>query len=257
MITFPLALAAVTAGLVGGVHCIGMCGGISTLLSHTVERENASSGNKIILIRRGERDDSHHGDIVVNKIRHQVFLHGGRLLTYMLIGMFFGGLGAAGMQFTPYFPIQKFLFIAGNFALVLLGLRILGFTPKLAIFRKISSSMQRVIYAVMPVIEHGKRHPFLMGMSWGCLPCGLIYAIAPFALFSGDAASGAVVMLLFGIAALPHLILTQSAFRRLSPGRFGRYIQTISASCLILIGLFGLWYFDMENMLGFLCVTPV
>jgi sulfite exporter TauE/SafE len=33
MLTLPLILAAVTAGIAGGVHCVGMCGGISSMLS--------------------------------------------------------------------------------------------------------------------------------------------------------------------------------------------------------------------------------
>src|SRR5450830_1194436 len=32
MLTLPLALAAITAGVAGGVHCIGMCGRISTYM---------------------------------------------------------------------------------------------------------------------------------------------------------------------------------------------------------------------------------
>lgn len=256
MITLPLALAAVTAGLVGGVHCIGMCGGISTLLSQTPGQKDAQK-KKVVEIKQVRRDDVVQGNAFLGDIHHQLFLHGGRLLTYMLIGMFFGGLGAAGMQFKPYFPVQKILFVAGNITLILLGLRILGFTPNLSVFRKMSAALQRMVYSVMPVIERGKRHPFLMGMSWGCLPCGLLYAVAPLALFSGDVISGAVVMLLFGVAALPHLLLTQSALQGLNRGRFARYFQTLAASCLILIGLFGLWYFDMKDMPGFLCVTPV
>jgi sulfite exporter TauE/SafE len=255
MITLPLALAALTAGLVGGVHCIGMCGGISTLLSQAPEQKTTLA-KSVIVIRAVEQKKAAQENISVSNIRHELFLHGGRLLTYMLIGMFFGSIGAAGMQFKPYFPVQSVLFVAGNLALVLLGLRILGLTPNLSIVRKISGAMQRAIYSLMPAIERGKRHPFLLGMSWGCLPCGLLYAVVPFAFFSGNAVSGAVVMLLFGVAALPHLLLTQSALRHLNRGRFARHIQTIAASCLILIGLFGLWYFDMKNMPGFLCVTP-
>ena len=33
MLTPPLVLAVLSAGLLGGVHCIGMCGGISSMLA--------------------------------------------------------------------------------------------------------------------------------------------------------------------------------------------------------------------------------
>lgn len=254
MITLPLALAAVTAGLVGGVHCVGMCGGISTLLSHPIKRNILKKHTKVILLN-SDSNAPHENGLFRSDFRHQILLQSGRLATYMLIGMLFGGLGTVGMQFKPFLPIQKILFILGNLALILLGLRLLGISLTAFFFNKLSGSVQKFVYSLMPVMQYGQRHPFLMGMSWGCLPCGLLYAVAPFALLAGDPLSGAILMLLFGLAALPHLLLTQTLVRRFNQGHFTQYLTKASAFTLILIGLLGLWYFDMENMPGFLCVT--
>jgi sulfite exporter TauE/SafE len=254
MITLPLALAVMTAGLVGGVHCVGMCGGISTLLSHAPERAIPNSNKKIIAIHNGSKPLAANADSTEN-YRYQILLQSGRLMTYMLIGMLFGGIGAAGMQFKPYLPMQKILFVVGNLALVLLGLHLLGLKFTALLLKKISGPILQFGHSFMPAVTYGRRHPFLMGMSWGCLPCGLLYGVAPFALLSGDALSGAILMLLFGLTALPHLLFTQILIRRGNSGRFTTYIKAASACCLILIGLFGLWYFDMKNMPSFLCVT--
>ncbi|MBC7404437.1 MAG: sulfite exporter TauE/SafE family protein [Cytophaga sp.] len=254
MITLPLAIAAVTAGLIGGVHCVGMCGGISSLLSQAPTRATPQKNSKFIAIKSQPEAPLEDG-FNIKKYRHQIVLQSGRLLTYMIIGALFGALGTLGLQFKPYFPVQKILFIAGNLALVLLGVRLLGLLPSIPLVRKISSSIQQLVYSFMPAIEYGKRHPFLMGMSWGCLPCGLLWGIAPFALLTGDALSGAIIMLLFGLAALPHLLLAQHLIRRASQGRYTQYLGKAAACILILIGIFGLWYFDMENMPDFLCVT--
>jgi hypothetical protein len=256
MITLPLALAAMTSGLVGGVHCVGMCGGISTLLSQLPERQIMNGNNKVIAIQTASTFPV-VGAASKGTCRHQILLQSGRLLTYMLIGMLFGGLGAAGMQFKPYLPVQKILFVIGNSALVLLGLHLLGLTFAASLFKKISGPILQFGHSLMPAIEYGRRHPFLMGMSWGCLPCGLLYGVAPFALLSGDAFSGAILMLLFGLTALPHLLFTQTLLRHSNSAQFATYFRIVSACCLILIGLFGLWYFDMKNMPSFLCVTPV
>jgi sulfite exporter TauE/SafE len=254
MITLPLAFAVVTAGLVGGVHCVGMCGGISTMLSQAPKEAALKADPKVIAIHRHPRVLVGDG-FSLNNYHHQILLQSGRLLTYMLIGAIFGGLGAAGMQFKPYLPVQKILFIIGNLALVFLGLHLLGFAIVAWLLRKISGPILQYGHALMPTMDYGKRHPFLMGMSWGCLPCGLLYGVAPFALLSGDAVSGALLMLLFGLSALPHLLFTQSLFRRANSGRFSAYFRAASAFFLIAIGLFGLWYFDMKNMPSFLCVT--
>ena len=254
MITLPLAFAAITAGLLGGVHCAGMCGGISTLLSQAPKRSVVNVDRKVISIQSAPKLIDDKG-VLEKNYRHQILLQSGRLLTYMLIGAVFGGIGAAGMQFKPYFPVQKILFFIGNLALLLLGLHLLGLTIAAWALRKISGPILQYSHAFMPAIEIGKRHPFLMGMSWGCLPCGLLYAVAPFALLSGDLISGAILMLLFGLSALPHLLFTQTLFRQANFGRFSTYIRVASAYCLIGIGLFGLFYFDMQNMPSFLCVT--
>lgn len=256
MITLPLTFAAITAGLLGGVHCVGMCGGISTMLSQAPKQSLAQIDSKVIIIQRAPKLIDGKGAVTIN-YRHQILLQSGRLLTYMLIGALFGGVGAASMQFKPFLPVQKILFIIGNLALVLLGLHLLGLAIVASILKKISAPILRYSHAFMPAIELGKRHPFLMGMSWGCLPCGLLYGVAPFALLSGDAVSGAILMFLFGLSALPHLLLTQTLFRRTNLGRFSAYIRAASAFCLIGFGLFGLFYFNMENMPSFLCVTPI
>lgn len=264
MITLPLALAAMTAGLVGGVHCVGMCGGISALLSHAPneapndapERGLANGQNKVIAIHSSTKSLAANA-ASTGTYRHQILLQSGRIFTYLLIGILFGGVGAAGLQFKPYLPVQKILFIIGNFALVLLGLHLLGLTIVASLLKKISGPILQFGHSLMPAIAYGRRHPFLMGMSWGCLPCGLLYGVAPFALLSGDAFSGAVLMLLFGVSALPHLLFTQTLLRRANSAKFSAYFRAACACCLILIGLFGLWYFDMKNMPSFLCVTPV
>lgn len=256
----PLALAACSAGLIGGVHCIGMCGGISTLLSD-VGRPVDKDVGKVIRVARYTGDAAPQvAALADTHLRHQILLQGGRLATYMLIGAFFGALGTAGMQFKPYFPMQQMLYLVGNLCLVLLGLRLLGFRPGVWFFRRPMAVIERFAHALMPALGQGRRYPFLMGMSWGCLPCGLLYGVVPFALLAGDPLSGALLMLLFGLCALPHLVFMQSLVGRTRhsawQGRFATSLKALAACTLILIGAFGLWYFDMQAMPGFLCVTP-
>lgn len=253
MITLPLAFAALTAGAIGGVHCVGMCGGISALLSR-----NANTPRKVIIIANSDipgtacqpqRSDGH--------LRYQLLLHSGRLLTYALIGALFGGLGATGLLLSPYLPIQKILFVIGNVALVFLGLRLFGLRVAISLFKGLAEALSRFTSTVFPTMHKSVQYPFFIGMSWGCLPCGLLFGMAPFAVLSGDAISGAGLMLLFGLAALPHLLLAQRLAKYDVHGRFSSGVRLISASLLILTGLLGLWYFDMKDMPSFLCVTAV
>jgi sulfite exporter TauE/SafE len=254
MITLPLALAALSAGAIGGVHCVGMCGGISSLLSQKVS--GSTTVIPIVSATVQNTSSTCTSKPTPKKLRNQVLLHGGRLFTYMLIGAVFGGIGAAGIIIKPFLPVQQIFYVIGNIALLLLGMRLLGLRPALLFFDVAGNFIHRLVHGVLPDTLKGSSYPFLIGMSWGCLPCGLLFGIAPFAFLSGDAYSGALLMLLFGLAALPHLLFVQSLHKWNRQGGSFAVVRGISAAILILIAVFGLWHFDMQDMPGFLCVTP-
>jgi sulfite exporter TauE/SafE len=46
------------------------------------------------------------------------------------------------------------------------------------------------------------------GMIWGWLPCGLVYSTLAWAMGSGTATNGALVMLFFGLGTLPAVFAT-------------------------------------------------
>ncbi|MFZ6846801.1 sulfite exporter TauE/SafE family protein [Undibacterium sp. RuRC25W] len=255
MLTLPLALAAITAGVAGGVHCIGMCGGISTLLNQAgIRRE------KIIPIHADNavRDASRVSSLAVNRssLSFQLLLQSGRISTYMLVGALFGGLGNAGLILRPYLPAQQFLFVFGNLALVALGIRVLGVTVPFQWLSHFFSTWQQRFFSKLPSLKNGIRYPFLTGLAWGCLPCGLLYSVIPFALLSGDWFAGAMLMLLFGLSALPHLLFSQGLFAIANRGHVPAWLRNMGGVTLISIGALGLWYFDMHQMPSFLCVIP-
>ena len=248
MLTLPLALAALTAGVAGGVHCIGMCGGISMMLSR--------AGKKIFPILPSDKMtgcQSHQSDV---NWAYQLQLHAGRIFTYMLIGAMIGAMGNLGLMFKPYLPVHRILFWMGNLALILLGLRVLGIG---SYFHGIASKLatwQQLFFSRIPALRQKSKYPFLIGMGWGCLPCGLLYGVAPFALFAGDPLSGALLMWIFGMSALPHLILGQGIFNYSGAAKAPVLFKYAGSFLLIAIGIAGLWYSDMKNMPDFLCILP-
>jgi sulfite exporter TauE/SafE len=48
---------------------------------------------------------------------------------------------------------------------------------------------------------------FYAGLLWGWLPCGLVYSVLIWAMVSGSALQGALLMLAFGLGTLPALLL--------------------------------------------------
>ena len=260
MLTLPLVLAAVSAGLAGGIHCVGMCGGISSMLTKAGQDHLSTKQGKTIPIKiqpaTTGRQSSSSGWIS-DMWRYTFMLQSGRIFTYMLVGALFGFLGAAGMLFKAALPLQQTFFVFGNLALIFLGFRLLEISLNFPLLHQFTDRFFGFVHSFLPALKKGSRYPFLLGMSWGCLPCGLLYTVTPFALLSGSAVSGAVLMFLFGIAALPHLLFAQTLFTSGMQKTASSLLRKVCAIFLIGIGLMGLWYFDMKGMPDFLCVTPV
>ncbi len=256
MLTLPLVFAAMTAGAIGGVHCAGMCGGISMLLTQSGSKSYGGSGKIIPIALAGQLAEKQVFFGLPARLQYQIMLQGGRIFTYMIAGAVLGGLGAAGLLFKPYLPVQQIMFVLGNLMLILLGLRVLGWLPRLPFLQNVLAHLHARLTGRLPLLRQVTQHPFLMGMGWGCLPCGLLYGVAPFALLSGDAWSGALLMLVFGLFALPHLLLTQTVMQQAQNKTIMRGLRYLGAAALLGIGGFGLWYFDMKDMPSFLCLVP-
>lgn len=250
MLTAPLIFAALSAGFIGGVHCVGMCGGIAHLLSR---KAIVANPRRVIPIAY-EPPTSTQQSNAQNPIVYNIALHAGRIFTYVLAGAVLGAFGAASLTLRPYLPIQQALFVIGNISLVLLGLRLLGWVPHFFFIPSLIEWISKLTSNISPFMQHHKTSPFMVGMLWGCLPCGLLFVIAPLALLSGDAISGAALMLLFGLSALPHLLIAQRlAAMRYSVG--GRGLKLVAAMVLLAVGVFGLFHSDMKSMPEWLCVT--
>lgn len=262
MVTLPLLMAALAAGLLGGVHCIAMCGALSNWLG------SAARGRVIPIIAApaglpaaalASASASGTGTIsgaipatpTMPAWRALAYLHGGRLTTYALLGAFAGASGGVGLLLQSFLPLRAAFMLVGNVALVLLGWRLLGLP--LPAWPWHQARWWRQLLARLP--RPGQHHPWLNGMAWGCMPCGLLYAVLPFALLSGAAWSGALLLLLFGLGTLPWLLLAQTAavtaLRRVRP---------LLACLMLLWGALGVWAWFSGNaiMPAWLdwCATP-
>ena len=247
MLTPPLIFAALSAGLLGGVHCIGMCGGIANMLTSAGKKQRTIIPIIPVL------------SPTIAPWRTPALLHAGRIFTYTLMGALVGAIGALGMRVHPFMPIHTLMYILGNLALIWLGLRLFGYTPHYAPLDRLFARITTHIHLSprFSLLAQTQRFPFLVGMAWGCLPCGLVYGVLPFALLSGSAFSGAVLMLIFGLGALPHLLFAQAVAQWLHHSRVPTLLRGLGASVLTGIGLMGLWWsFNMGAMPAFLCVTP-
>ena len=76
---------------------------------------------------------------------------------------------------------------------------------------------------------------FAFGMVNGLLPCGLVYAALSLPVAAGDALTGALAMLAFGLGTVPALALAASGLRRLVAGSLWR--RRVLAGLVLAVGL--------------------
>lgn len=260
--TTALIAAVATAGVLGGLHCAGMCGGMATMLGSAGQRQGTYRTIPImpappVAASAGASTSCPSQPSVVGW-RHTALLHAGRISTYGLMGAVVGLLGAAGLMLKPVMPVHTALFVFGNLALIWLGLRLVGYAPLEGVLSGLGGRLAALLPARFSPAAQAGRHPFLTGMAWGCLPCGLVYGVLPFALLSGNAWSGAVLMVVFGLSALPHLLVTQGAAQWLHGRRLPLVAKAVGALALFGFGVYGLFHISNPSALSPLfCITPV
>ncbi|WP_373975572.1 sulfite exporter TauE/SafE family protein [Chitinibacter sp. SCUT-21] len=195
------------AGLLGGGHCIGMCGGIVTAFS--------------LQLPLGARWP------------YLLGFNLGRLAGYAAIGFLLGAL-ASFATLAALQSIKLILALAANLLLLVLGLYIGGWSRALTKVEKLGQPVWRLVQPwmrkLLPVRSVWQTP--LIGLLWGWIPCGLVYTASLSALASANPISGAGVMLAFGLGTLPNLLLMGLMARRLQS-----YLQKtwVKRSCGLLV----------------------
>ncbi|HEY0665798.1 MAG TPA: sulfite exporter TauE/SafE family protein [Gallionella sp.] len=170
-------------GLLGGVHCLGMCGSIVGILTGQLSRDSV-------------------------RWPFHLAYNGGRLASYVVAGALVGAIGQAGLLFRDEVPVQHLLFALSSLMLVVLGLYLAGIWGAVRYIEQAGGllwqRLQPLTRGLFPIATPPRA--LLLGMLWGWLPCGLVYSVLVTALASGSVQSGALVMLAFGLGTLPNLL---------------------------------------------------
>ncbi|AOZ49602.1 sulfite exporter TauE/SafE family protein [Chromobacterium vaccinii] len=172
------------AGLLGGGHCVGMCGGIVAAL--TLHQPPGYARWRVL-----------------------AGYNLGRVASYALIGALLGGLAAGGLSLASTHAWQLGLALLADLMLIAMGLYLAGFAQAVVALEKLGQPLWRrvqpLVGRLLPVRSAGGA--VAVGAAWGWLPCGLVYSASISALASGSAWNGAGMMLAFGLGTLPNLLL--------------------------------------------------
>lgn len=207
-------LTALLAGLLGGVHCVGMCGGIVAAFSF-------------------------RADGSAPPFRLHLAYNLGRITSYVLFGALAGALGAS-LKLADFLPVQTALFVLAQVVMILLGLYLAGFNRWVLMFERAGGTLWNRIRPVFQKLLPVRSTPqaLLAGMAWGWLPCGLVYSVLVSALAAGSPSSGAALMLAFGLGTLPNLLGMGVFARQIQP--FMQHVWVRRTAGLTVAG-FGVW----------------
>lgn len=216
-ITWAILGVAVVTGLLGGVHCAGMCGGIVSALA---------TGPKA----------------AVKPWLIHLCYNLGRIASYAAAGAIVGTVGSLGLMLDGLLPVQIVLYATANVLLIGLGLYLAGIRGPVTHLERLGSRFWSLLRPFtrrfLPADSPAKA--LALGMLWGWLPCGLVYTVLFTALLSGNALSGAAVMFAFGLGTLPNLMLAAVLLRGPRAWLSSRTARTLSGAVVLGFGVYGL-----------------
>lgn len=174
-------LSAFLLGLFSTAHCIAMCGSVIGALTLSLPATIRQSPKAML-------------PYVLN-------YNLGRIISYALAGALVAALVSplddlGGLQWLRYVSVVF---------MIAMGLYLAGWLPRFAQIEKIGTPVWRFLQPLgqklLPV--KSLKQAFGFGAIWGWLPCGLVYAALVMAATSGDALTGGMTMLAFGLGTLP------------------------------------------------------
>jgi len=225
-------------GLLTGVHCIAMCGGIN--LSQTLKGNGESAPKNIFSL-----------------LLPSILYNGGRLVSYTAVGVLVGALGSV---ITPSGHFQGAVQLIAGIFMVIMGINMLGLFPALRhIIPRMPAKLQEKLSSLFTKkIDDQKtgRGPLVVGFLNGFMPCGPLQAMQLYALSTGSPVKGGISMFLFCIGTIPLMFTlgaASSALSKAASGSKGRaFSRRVMQTGALLVAALGLVMFSNGwNLSGF------
>ena len=194
-------------GFAGSLHCVGMCGPIALMIP---------TGN-------GKQ-----------KWLSLFLYHFGKILTYLIIGTFFGLIVGT---LNSYKTQIIFTFISGGLLIAFALLpSFLSFVEKkgYSTFNGLIGFKNKLARSLN---KNKIEYSFYIGFLNGFLPCAMVYSAAIMALAQKSFTNSIFVMLFFGLGTIPLLSLFYFFSSKLK-SKFGKYANTFRMLSFLIVGLF-------------------
>lgn len=173
-------------GVLGSVHCLGMCGPVVTLYADRV----------------GDR-----GDVSWFAVRQQFLFNAGRTVAYAAVGAVLGllggfvvagGVAVVGEAARGVVGVLAGVAVVAVGAWYVLGRQVRGHVPSSGIF-------QRVVGASAERLDEWVRGPkvAVLGAAHAALPCPILYPAFAYAFATGSPTRGGLALAALGLGTFP------------------------------------------------------
>ena len=193
-------------GLMGSLHCMGMCGPVCMALPL--------------------------GQVWRDRLWALVAYNAGRIGVYMLLGVFFGLVGA-GLRLAG---LQAGLSVIAGSTMIAAGLFSIDLESKVVRWRPLQLLTRWVHTQLGTLLRRAEGSWWKMGLLNGLLPCGLVYLAVAGSLSLGNLGWSGAYMLFFGLGTLPAMMAVGMAGQWLGQG-LRQKIRRLYPPLMVLLGL--------------------
>jgi sulfite exporter TauE/SafE len=258
MFSDAMLLAVFFTGLLGGVHCAGMCGGIVGALSMLGGRAKSVAEVRPATVPVNWMSKQQFSTISVPtaaptvQVRNAdslwaraftpLYYNIGRISMYTALGIFAGSVGSLSFFFEQALPVQQAAYFISSILLIMIGAYLVGVRWVVSALESLGQPFWRRIkpLATARLRQTGPLNLVLTGALWGLVPCGMLYGVLSIALFSGSGIRGGLLMLAFGLGTLPNLMLLGVAGDAVKRVTGRRWVRQLAGAIIVGFGLLGL-----------------
>ncbi len=209
-------------GLIGSMHCAGMCGPIAISLPYRVGMQT--------------KEETFFKILVYNL---------GRIITYAFFGLLFGIVGKG--FFTM--GIQKWFLITLAVLLILIAIFSIDVESKALKIPVIGKFNIKIKELLAKTLKNATVKSFLyIGILNGFLPCGLVYMAIVAAIATGGVLNSVLYMILFGIGTMPMMMALGYGGHLLST-RFRTFLRKLYPVFMIIFAILFLMRAFKINMM--------
>jgi sulfite exporter TauE/SafE len=191
-------------------HCFGMCGPLTVAfsLSHQPSPPQKTSSAGVSTLEKPATTWQ-------QQLIFHVLLNLGRMLSYALVGAGIGALGSVLLQGGQLAGVgsdlRRVMAIITGVMLIWFGLGQITphLLPRIPLLHPLLQGglHNRLSHGMVKLSLHQQWWtPILLGMTWGLMPCGFLYAAQIKAAETGSLWLGTATMLAFGLGTLPTML---------------------------------------------------